>query len=178
MMAAAVETFGGLDAMLVNMADLSLHAEDGDALTVPLAVFDRAVAVNLRGHLLCTRAALPALLARGGGALIYTSSSAAFMGRPVRVSYAVTKQALVALMRHVAARWGKDGIRANVIAPGLVLSEKNRGHPERDTVLAITRSPRLGEPEDIAAMVAHLASADGAWINGQVVCVDGGVTMR
>ena len=117
MVAAAVTTYGGLDAMFVNMADLSLHPKDTDAVEVPLEVFDRAIAVNLRGHLICTRYAVPEMLKRGGGAIIYTSSSAAFMGRPVRVSYAVTKHALVALMHHVASRWGKEGIRANVIAP-------------------------------------------------------------
>ena len=175
---AAVDAYGGLDAMFVNFADLTLHPRDTDAVETPLEVFDRAMAVNLRGHLLCTRHAIPAMLKRGGGAIVYSSSSAAFMGRGIRMSYAVTKYALTALMRHVASRWGKEGIRANAVAPGLVLSEKNRAHPELKSVLAITRSTRLGEPEDVAAMVAMLMSADGAWINGQVVCVDGGVTMR
>jgi len=174
----AVETYGGLDCMLVNMADLSLHPRDTDAVEVPLEVFDRAVAVNLRGHLLCTRHAIPEMLKRGGGSIVYTGSSAGFMARPVRVSYAVTKHALAALMRHVASRWGKEGIRANLIAPGLVMSEKNKVHPEKAAVLAIGRSPRLGEPEDIAAMAAMLMSADGEWINGQTIAVDGGVTMR
>jgi len=178
LVAVAVDRYGGLDAMLVNMADLSLHPRDTDAVDVPLDVFDRAVAVNLRSHLVCTRHAIPEMLKRGGGAIVYTSSSAAFMGRPVRVSYAVTKHAQVALMRHVASRWGKEGIRANIVAPGLVMSEKNRDHPEKAKVLDITRSPRLGEPADIAATVAMLMSPDGEWINGQVICVDGGVTMR
>jgi NAD(P)-dependent dehydrogenase (short-subunit alcohol dehydrogenase family) len=178
LVATAVQTYGGLDAMLVNMADLSLHSRDTDAVDVPLEVFDRAIAVNLRAHLVCTRYAVTAMLKRGGGSIVYTSSSAAFMGRPVRVSYAVTKHALTALMRHVATRWGKEGIRANIVAPGLVMSEKNRNHPEKARVLENTHSPRLGEPEDIAAMVAMLMSRDGEWINGQVICVDGGVTMR
>lgn len=178
LVATAVAAHGGLDAVLVNMADLSLHTKDTDALGIPMEVFDRAYAVNLRGHLLCTRAAIPEMLKRGGGAIVYTSSSAAFMNRPTGVAYSVTKYALVALMRHVATRWGKEGIRANVVAPGLVMSEKNRNHPRKDQILAITQSKRLGETEDIAAMVAMLMSRDGEWINGQVVCVDGGVTMR
>jgi len=174
----AVEAYGGLDAIFVNMADLSLHPKDTDAVDVPLETFDRAVAVNLRGHLLCTRHAIPEMLKRGGGAIVYTGSSAGFMGRGVRVSYSVTKYALTALMRHVASRWGKEGIRANLVSPGLVMSEKNREHPEKEAVLAIGRSPRLGEPEDIAALVTMLMSADGEWINGQTLAVDGGVTMR
>ena len=174
----AVETYGGLDGIFVNFADLTMHAKDTNAVDIELEVFDHLVAVNLRGHFLCTRYAIPELLKRGGGSIVYTSSSAAFMGRGVRVTYALTKNALLALMRHVASRWGKDGVRANAVAPGLVLSEKNRNHPDKDAVLAITRSTRLGEPEDIAAMVAMLISSDGEWINGQAIAVDGGVTMR
>ncbi|KQX17630.1 MULTISPECIES: SDR family NAD(P)-dependent oxidoreductase [unclassified Sphingomonas] len=178
MVAHAAQTFGGLDGMFVNMAELTLHKQDTDAVTVPLEVFDRAVAVNLRGHLLCARHVVPVLLERGGGSIVFTSSSAAFMGRDRGISYTVTKHALTALMRHVATSWGKQGIRSNIVSPGLVLSEKNRNHPEMDKVLANTPSPRLGEPEDLAAAVAMLMSPDGEWINGQILCVDGGVVMR
>nr|WP_047167783.1 SDR family oxidoreductase [Sphingomonas sp. Y57] len=178
MVAQAADRFGGLDGMFVNMAELTLHKVDTDAVSVPLEVFDRAVAVNLRGHLLCARHAVPLLVERGGGSIVFTSSSAAFMGRDRGISYTVTKHALTALMRHVATTWGKQGVRANIVSPGLVLSEKNRNHPEMDKVLANTPSPRLGEPEDLAAAVAMLMSSDGEWINGQILCVDGGVVMR
>lgn len=178
---ATVDTYGGLDGIHVNAADLVAIRQDTDALSVSLDIFDRTLAVNLRGHLLCTRAAVPELLKRGGGAIVYTSSGAADMGEPTRVSYAVSKSGLQALMRHVAARWGKDGLRANAIAPGLVITEQLKAHfPEnlRQATLAITRSPRLGTSEDIAAMVAMLMSADGEWINGQTIGVDGGALFR
>lgn len=181
MVATAAGEFGGLDGIHINAADMQAIRSDGDALELDLAVFDRTLAVNLRGHLLCTRAALPALLKRGGGAIVYTSSGAADMGEPTRLSYAVSKSGLHALMRHVASRWGKQGIRANAVAPGLVITEQLREHfPEnlRQATLAITRSPRLGTSEDIAAMVAMLMSADGEWINGQVIGVDGGAMFR
>lgn len=178
MIAHTKATFGGLDGMFVNMAELTLHHIDTNAVTVPLEVFDRAIAVNLRGHLLSARHAVPAMIERGGGAIVFTSSSAAFMGRDRGISYTVSKHALTALMRHVATSFGKQGIRANIVSPGLVLSEKNRNHKELDKVLADTPSPRLGEPEDLAAAVAMLMSPDGEWINGQVLCVDGGVVMR
>jgi NAD(P)-dependent dehydrogenase (short-subunit alcohol dehydrogenase family) len=181
LVAAAVRDYGGLDGIHVNAADMQAIRSDGDALQLDLAVFDRTLAVNLRGHLLCTRAALPELLKRGGGAIVYTSSGAADMGEPTRLSYAVSKSGLHALMRHVASRWGKQGIRANAVAPGLVITEQLREHfPEnlRQATLAITRSPRLGASEDIAAMVAMLMSADGEWINGQVIGVDGGAMFR
>lgn len=176
-----VQRFGGLDGIHVNAADMQTLLHDTDALDVPLEVFDRTLAVNLRGHLLCTRYAIPQLLKRGGGSIVYTSSGAAFYGEATRVSYAVSKSGLHALMRHVASRWGKDGIRANAVAPGLVITEQLRENFPRDlaeSVLKQTRSPRLGRSEDVAAMVAMLMSNDGAWINGQVISVDGGTTLR
>jgi NAD(P)-dependent dehydrogenase (short-subunit alcohol dehydrogenase family) len=181
LVAAAVDRYGGLDGIHVNSADLDAVLHDSDAVEVPLAIVDRTLTVNLRGHLLCTRHAVPALLARGGGAIVYTSSGAAFMGEPSRVAYAMSKSGLHALVRHVASRWGKQGIRANAVAPGLVLTDAVRRAMSEDAlaqVLAITRSPRLGKPEDIAATVAFLLSGEGEWINGQVISVDGGVTLR
>jgi len=177
----AVDRYGGLDGIHVNAADLEAVVHDSDAVDVPLEIYDRTLDVNLRGHLLCTRHAVPALLARGGGAIVYTSSGAAFMGEPSRVAYAMAKSGLHALLRHVASRWGKQGIRANAVAPGLVMTDAVRRAMSEEAcaqVLAITRSPRLGEPDDIAAAVAFLLSDDGAWINGQVLSVDGGVTLR
>lgn len=181
LIAAAIEGFGGLDGMHVNAADLEAILSDTDAMSVSLEIFERTLAVNLRGHLLCTRHALPELLKRGGGSLVYTSSGAAFMGEPQRLSYAVSKNGLHGLMRHVATRWGKQGVRANAVAPGLVMTDAVRhGMSEQECrgVLNITRSARLGEPRDIASAVAFLLSSDAEWINGQVLSVDGGVTMR
>jgi NAD(P)-dependent dehydrogenase (short-subunit alcohol dehydrogenase family) len=181
LVAAALDTFGGIDLMHANAADMGAIMHDTTVLDVPLEIFDRTIAVNLRGYLLCTRHALPALLQRGGGAIVYTSSAAAFMGEPQRVCYGISKSGIHALMRHVASAWGKQGIRANVVAPGLILTESIRTQAPaqfKADVLERGRSPRLGEPADIAATVAFLASEDGEWINGQVISVDGGVSMR
>lgn len=177
---AAVNHFGGLDGVHINAADLVSHRFDTNVCDIDMAIFDRIVAVNMRGHFLCTRHAIPLLQARGGGALVYTSSAGAFIGEPKRVAYAMTKSATHALMRHVATRWGKENIRANVVAPGMVPTEaNNQAPPSRlENALKAHRSPRLGKPEDIAAMVAHLMSPDGEWITGQVISVDGGVTIR
>jgi NAD(P)-dependent dehydrogenase (short-subunit alcohol dehydrogenase family) len=181
LIATAVETYGGIDLMHANAADLSLCMNDTDAVDLSLEIWDQTMAVNLRGHLLCTRHAIPALLKRGGGAIVYTSSGAAYVGEPVRVAYAVSKSGINALMRHVASRWGKEGIRANAIAPGLIMTEnalKNMPKERQDEMLALGRSNRLGFPKDIASAVVMLASDDGDWINGQVISVDGGITMR
>ena len=177
----AVETYGGIDLMHANAADLSLCMNDTDAVDLSLEIWDQTMAVNLRGHLLCTRHAIPALLKRGGGAIVYTSSGAAYVGEPVRVAYAVSKSAINALMRHVASRWGKEGIRSNAIAPGLVMTDaalENMPKERQADMLALGRSTRLGRPADIASTVAMLMSDDGEWINGQVISVDGGITLR
>ena len=176
-----VKSFGGLDGMFANAANIAILPRDGDALTLTLEDFDKSVAVNLRGHLICTKQAIPEMLKRGGGSIVYTSSAAADMGETVRLAYAITKNGLHGLLRHVASRWGKEGIRANAVAPGMVLTPQLKEAMPRETldaVMAITRSQRLGEGKDIAAMVAMLMSSDGEWINGQVIGVNGGVLMR
>lgn len=181
LMDATIEAFDGIDLLHANAADLSPGniGRDSDAVSVPLDVFDRTIEVNLRGHLLCTRHAIDRMLERGGGAIVYTSSAASFVGEPERPSYAMAKSGLNALARHVASKWGKQGIRANAVAPGLVLTRAiSEDSPIREWALKTTRSPRLGQPEDIAAAVAFLMSDDAEWINGQVLSVDGGATLR
>jgi NAD(P)-dependent dehydrogenase (short-subunit alcohol dehydrogenase family) len=176
----ALEAYGRLDLVHCNAAALDPETigRDSDVETVPLDVFDRTIAVNLRGHVLCTRLAIPHLRQRGGGAIVYTASAAAFIGEPQRPSYAIAKSGITALTRHVASRWGKEGIRANAVAPGLILTPAVLAGSMADHALASVPSPRLGDPGDIAAAVAFLMSDDAEWINGQVISVDGGGTMR
>jgi NAD(P)-dependent dehydrogenase (short-subunit alcohol dehydrogenase family) len=148
---------------------------------VDLGVFDQTIAVNLRGHFLVTRHAIPLLLERGGGALAYTSSAASYIGEPERVSYGISKAGINALVRHVASRWGREGIRANAIAPGMIVHEKLAeyfGEAGLEAAKANLRSDRHGKVDDIAAMVAFLMSDDGSWVSGQVYGVDGGLHLR
>jgi NAD(P)-dependent dehydrogenase (short-subunit alcohol dehydrogenase family) len=180
---AAVD-LGGVDILHANAADLTPEGigSDSDIVDMPLDSFDRTIRGGARGHLLCARHAIPRLLERGGGALVFTSSGSAFPGEPQRPAYAMSKSGINALVRHIASRWGKEGIRANAVAPGLVRTEKNfqmlDDEATLDLILGAIRSSRVGKPDDIAAMVAFLASDDGEWINGQVISVDGGTTMR
>lgn len=174
---AALDGFGGLDFLHANA--LYASPQDSDLLAIPLAEFDRTIAVNLKGYVLLTRASLPHLLARGGGAIVYMSSAASLVGGVQHAAYSIAKAGLNGVTRHVAARWGKQGVRANAIAPGLVLTDTvQRTVPAEFHALALQRtpSPRLGTPDDIAALVAHLVSDDAAWINGQVISADGGYT--
>lgn len=178
----AIATLGKLDGVHCNAADLKVIFADSDALAEDLGVFDRTITVNLRGQLLCTRAAIPHLLKGGQGAIVYTSSSAGHAGEPDRPAYAASKSGLNALMRHVASRWGGAGITANCVAPGFVMTPEMIAGGQVpaaliDAFLARTPSPRVGAVDDIAAMVAMLLSDDSRWINGQVINVNGGALM-
>ena len=176
---AATDAYGGLDFYHSNLAGGT--EGDIDALNCTEEVLDKSFAINAKSHFLATQAALPALLERGGGAMIYTSSGAAANGAPWQVAYPMTKNAIHALARHVAQKWGKQGIRANVICPGLVLTEAANMHltdEYREAGLKAIPHTRLGKPEDIAAAVTFLASEDGEWVNGQVWHVNGGTLKR
>lgn len=175
-----VERFGRLDVMHVNATDRLLNLQDYDAVSTELEVFDRMHSVSLRGHLLCTRYAVPELLKTGGGAIVYTSSMAGKVPPSHRMSYAVAKAGLNGLMRHVAARWGKQGLRANSICPGIVLTDAvliNTTEEQRTDMQLRIPSPRLGDEQDIAALVTFLLSDEAGWINGQAVSIDGGAVM-
>jgi NAD(P)-dependent dehydrogenase (short-subunit alcohol dehydrogenase family) len=181
LIARALEAFGRLDGLHLNAADMATSLRDADVLSVPLEVFDRLIAVNLRGHFSLTRVALPHLLQGGGGSIVYTTSTVAFIGLPDHAAYSASKSGLNSLVRHVATAWGRRGIRSNAVAPGMVLSEHVRSSVSQEQLSfgrAVTPSPRLGEVTDIAAAVAFLMSDDACWINGQVIAVDGGATMR
>jgi NAD(P)-dependent dehydrogenase (short-subunit alcohol dehydrogenase family) len=176
----AVEKHGRLDGLFNNAADMSLIAADGDAVEIDIDTFDRTMASDLRGLFLACRFAIPKMLASGGGSIVQSSSAASFAGEPTRVAYGCAKAGLDALTRHVAARWGKSRIRCNSVAPGMMMTETARSvaHllPLAD-ILRRTASPRLGEPDDIANAVTFLLSDESAFINGQVISVDGGLTV-
>ena len=176
---AALDTWGSLDIYHSNLAG----GTDGDidALNCTVEVLEKSFAINTKSHFLATQAALPVMLERDGGAMIYTSSGAAANGAPWQVAYPMTKNAIHALARHVAQKWGKKGIRANVICPGLVLTEAAQMHltdEYREKGLQSIPHTRLGKAEDIAAAVTFLASEDGEWVNGQVWHVNGGTLKR
>jgi NAD(P)-dependent dehydrogenase (short-subunit alcohol dehydrogenase family) len=178
----SIQAYGALDGLHANFASLADCNREQGVLELPLEVFDQTHRVNARGFYLCTRAALPALLERGGGAIIYTSSIGAYTGGTAQVAYSMSKAAGHALMRHVASRFGPMGVRANTIAPGLTLDSQAEAElsPELlDWCRARARiKSRTGRPDDIAAVGTLLMSDEGGYITGQVICVDGGTTMR
>ncbi|QIX28661.1 SDR family oxidoreductase [Nocardioides sp. JQ2195] len=174
------DTYGQLHGLFNVAADMRVLREDTDLLDLDLAVWDRTMAVALRGYVLTIREALPRLIDSGGGSIVNTSSGAAFVGEPQRPAYAAAKAAVGALTRHVASRWGRQGIRCNAVAPGLVNTPSARTNSESFWDAAVTANPsgRLGEPLDIATAAAFLLGGESTWVNGQVIGVDGGSVMR
>jgi len=182
MIAATVDAFGGLDVLHNNAAALDQNRLDQDIATMDLATWDRVLDVNLTGPMLGCRFAIPALLERGGGAIVNTASAAAFYGSHSLAAYGISKAGLVALTRYVATAYGERGIRCNAVAPGVVVDRDAQaalGGPMGDRLRRYSVSHvigRLGYPEEVASAVAFLASDDAAFVTGEILRVDGGFT--
>ncbi|MFK0152008.1 SDR family NAD(P)-dependent oxidoreductase [Streptomyces sp. NPDC090493] len=138
-------------------------------------------AVLLRTPACCDGESLPAIVAAGGGSIVNVSSAGPFLGGPAPTTYSASKHALHSLTRHTARTWGKRDVRANAVAPGAVLTEAAARvvtDEAAEELLQDTALPRLGRPDDLASMLAFLLSDEGSWITGQILSVDGGLTMR
>ncbi len=172
----AVAEFGDVDCVDHNAA-WSHPRLDTDAVGVDLGVWERVIETITRGALLLARAAIPSMTERGGGSIVTISSGTSTIGESTRVAYGVSKAALNQLTRHLAVRYGRDGIRANAIAPGFILTETAAAMVPLDVQRRLTEANptrRLGTPDDIARVVVFLCSDAASYINGQVLHVDGG----
>ena len=168
----ATDAFGGVDVLVNNAGIMRLKpvAETEDAL------FDRHVAINLKGTFNGLREASRRM--RDGGRIVSLSSSVVGLYQPTYAAYAATKGAVEAITHILAKELGKRGIRVNAVAPGPVATELFLGDKSEEQVAAVTKMiplGRLGEPEDIARVVAFLVGPDGGWINGQVLRANGGI---
>ena len=174
-----IKEFGRVDGLFNVAADLSAGTvgRDSDVMSVPLDVWRHTIDVTLTGYMYGIRHTLPIMIERGGGAIVNTMSSIVWMGEDRRVAYQAAKAGLYGLTRHTASLGGKHGVRCNSVAPGVTptgAALANLTDEYRNEILASVRSPRLGVPADIAAMVAFLLSEDGGYVNGQAILVDGG----
>jgi len=180
MVEAAVAEFGGLDILHNNAAAASpaLMSRDRDIVSMEVEVWDQTFAVNLRGPMLGCKHAIPVMIARGGGVIVNTSSVSGLTGDLSRPAYGASKGGIEALTLNVATQYGKQGIRCNAIAPGVMETPALIANVSPEDIALYRRNhltPRLGLPEDVAATVVFLASPGAAFITGQTIRVDGGL---
>jgi dihydroanticapsin dehydrogenase len=183
---AAVQTcvadFGAVD-VVVNNAGVNLpgvfHEVDDDTI-------DRTIAINLKAQIYACQAAIPHMLAKGGGSLINVSSVNGVVAEPFLTIYAASKGGVVMLSRGIALDYAKQGIRCNVICPGWVDTPINYAHAEMlgglqhvyDTIDSYQPIGRPGTPAEIAALALFLASDEASFITGSVMLADGGMTAQ
>ena len=175
-----VAHYGKLEVLFNNAADTPPAVLENDlpAMDLSVEIWDRTFNSNARGTFLAIKYALPALIASGRGAIINTSSGAALLGDVARTAYGASKAAINTLTLYVAAQYGKEGVTCNVVSPGMVPTENSRAN-QPEMIKAVLRhhlTPELGNPEDLAAMVALLASDEGRFVTGQILRIDGGVS--
>jgi 3-oxoacyl-[acyl-carrier protein] reductase len=173
----AVATAIGPVDVLVNNAGIWRFGALED---VDPADFERVLAVNLGGTFHCTQAFGRGMLAAGAGCIVNIVSIAADAANPMVGAYSASKSAVLALTRQTALEWGPRGVRANAVGPGLVPTPGTGAVYDDPGVRAVRAGAvpmrRLGTDADIAGVVHFLASADAAYVNGQVIYVDGGLS--
>ncbi len=179
MIDACLVEFGGLD-ILVNNAGI-VHPGDTEVEDTSEAAWDATIAVNLKGVFLCSKLAIPAIEASGGGAIVNIASVVALVGSyPAQIAYTASKGGVLAMSREMAVGLARRGIRVNAICPGLTATAMASGLVKDEAAYALRRlhipMGRMGDPAEIAATAAFLASDDASYITGQAFPVDGGLT--
>ena len=173
MAAAAVSSFGRID-ILVNNAGIT---RDAQLVKLSESDFDLVVAVNLKGTFNATQAVAPQMIEQGSGRIINVSSVVGLYGNFGQTNYAATKAGVIGMTKTWARELGRKGITVNAVAPGFIQTEMTESVPEKVLELMRGRTPlgRLGTARDVANIYLFLASDDAAYVNGAVVCVDGGL---
>lgn len=179
MVGVAVGRFGGLH-VLFNNAGV-FPADDGGILDTPPDTWQRVMDVNLKGVWLGCRAAVPAMLASGGGSIVNVASFVALMGAATaQIAYTASKGGVLALTRELAVEYARSGIRANSLCPGPIetplLSELLADPERRNRRLVHIPIGRFGRPEEIARAALFLASDESSFVTGSALVVDGGIT--
>mgnify|MGYP002641903002 CR=1 FL=1 len=176
--AAVRDKFGTIYAVVNNAG---IHPRS-PALTVPLEMWNRTLAVNLTGSFLTAQAFGPSMIEAGRGAVINLASGRAIQGAKLGIHYAASKAGIIAMTKTLAQEWAEHGIRVNAIIPGV--SETRQPLEASGVTLEKLRERgksvplgRVGHPDDIAGMVAMLLSEDAAFMTGQSVAINGGASM-
>lgn len=176
MFEAVLTTLGGLD-ILVNNAGMQIQ---GPSHEIPLEKFDKMIDINMRGAYLCARQAIRHFLQTGGGVIVNDSSVHELIPRPQYVGYTMSKGGLHNMTRTLALEYARDNIRINSFAPGATLTPINpwKDDPQKKAdIESHIPMGRSGTPEEMAAAAAFLASDEAAYITGQTLFIDGGLTL-
>jgi NAD(P)-dependent dehydrogenase (short-subunit alcohol dehydrogenase family) len=180
--AEAAARMGGLDG-IVNSAGVDLESSLEDTTD---AAWERLIAVNLTGPMKVCRAALPFLKAAGGGTIVNVSSGAGLQPLKFRSAYSASKAGLQMFSKSLAMELAETGIRVNVVCPGAVetplfrssIAEGETGEAQLDAVRARYALARIADPDEIAAGIAFLSSAEASYVTGVALAVDGGRTFH
>jgi 3-oxoacyl-[acyl-carrier protein] reductase len=170
-----VERYGRID-VLINNAGI---VQDALILKMTDEQWDRVIDIDLKGAFNCIQAVVEIMLNQENGAIINTSSIVGLNGNVGQVNYAAAKAGLVGMTKSLAKELGKKGIRVNAVAPGFISTSMTSNVPEKILQLMREKTPlrRLGETKDVANAYLYLASDEATFINGTVLCVDGGLTI-
>lgn len=173
---AATRAALGPAAILVNNAGI---LRPGPLSDIPVAAWNALMAVNLTGYLVCAQTARPQMLEAGGGAMVHIASIAASNPQPRSGAYSPSKAGVAMLSRQLALEWGPEGIRSNVVSPGLIRTPLSESFYQAPGILerrsAMVPGRRVGTPKDIADAVTYLVSPRAAYVNGAELLVDGGL---
>jgi NAD(P)-dependent dehydrogenase (short-subunit alcohol dehydrogenase family) len=182
----AVDRFGALHVLVNNAAGVDVLGDELKITDESIAAFEQQVRTGLYGAVFATRAAIPAMLATGRGAIVNISSIAGVQSVEGLPAYSCVKGALQAFSRQIAGDYGKQGIRSNCIITGAIfhtdsIASAVIGHPLVRAALAevlLTKDGEMGAPDDIAEAALYLASDGARLVNGVQLPVDGGLTCR
>jgi 3-oxoacyl-[acyl-carrier protein] reductase len=168
-----LEKYGKID-ILINNAGI---VQDAFVSKMTEQQWDRVIDINLKGVFNCIQSVVEIMMNQGSGVIINTSSIVGLNGNVGQVNYAATKAGLIGMTKTLAKELGKKGIRVNAVAPGFIATPMTAAVPEKILEMMKEKTPlrRLGEPRDIANAYLYLASDEASFVNGAVLCVDGGL---
>lgn len=175
----SVASFGRLDILVCNAA---VNPYFGPMAKMPDDAYDKIMNSNVKSNFWLCNMAAPHIVASGGGSIIIVSSIGGTHGSPTIAVYDMSKAADSSLARSLAVEWGRGGVRANCIAPGLIKTDFSRAFWQNEQLLKRVEAGipalRIGLPEDMAGVAVFLASRAAAYLTGQTITVDGGLSIK